>query len=63
MQNMVKEIVDMDRRAREITEAAQQEKINSEKEVAAKREEIREDYLKRARERNCAQRAEGAGSR
>ena len=31
MQNMVKEIVDMDRRAREITEAAQQEKINSEK--------------------------------
>lgn len=51
MQNMVKEIVDMDRRAREITEAAQQEKINSEKEVAAKREEIREDYLKRARER------------
>ena len=51
MQNMVKEIVDMDRRAREITETAQQEKINSEKEVAAKREEIREDYLKRARER------------
>ena len=51
MQTLVKAIVDMDRRAREITEAAQQEKINSEKEVAAKREEIREDYLKRARER------------
>lgn len=51
MQNMVKEIVDMDRRAREITEAAQQEKINSEKEVAEKREQIRENYLKRARER------------
>lgn len=41
----------MDRRAREITEAAQQEKINSEKEVAEKREQIREEYLKKARER------------
>ena len=44
MQNMIKEIVDMDRRAREITEAAQQEKINSEK-------QIREEYLTKARER------------
>ena len=43
MQNMIKEIVDMDRRAREITEAAQQEKINSEKEVAGKREQIGEE--------------------
>ena len=51
MQNMIKEIVDMDRRAREITEAAQQEKINSEKEVAEKREQIREEYLTKARER------------
>ena len=34
MQDMIKEIVDMDRKAREITDAAQLEKVNSEKEVA-----------------------------
>ena len=32
MQDMVKQIVDMDRKAREITDAAQLDKINSEKE-------------------------------
>ena len=31
MQDMIKEIVDMDRKAREITDAAQLEKVNSEK--------------------------------
>ena len=51
MQNMIREIVDMDRKAREITDAAQQEKLHSEKEVAEKREQIREEYLKKARER------------
>lgn len=51
MQNMIAQIVEMDRKAREITEAAQLEKINSEKEVAAKREEIRTEYLARARKR------------
>ena len=51
MQNMIAQIVEMDRKAREITEAAQLEKINSEKEVAAKREEIRAEYLARARRR------------
>lgn len=51
MQNMIREIVDMDRKAREITEAAQQEKLNSEKEVAEKREQIRTEYLTKARER------------
>ena len=47
MQDMIKEIVDMDRKAREITDAAQLEKVNSEKEVAERREE----YLARARKR------------
>ena len=42
MQDMVKQIVDMDRKAREITDAAQLDKINSEKEVQEKRVEIRE---------------------
>ncbi|HEX3037930.1 MAG TPA: hypothetical protein VHO94_02935 [Oscillospiraceae bacterium] len=51
MQDMVKQIVDMDRKAREITDAAQLEKVNSEKEVAQKREEIRSEYLERARKR------------
>jgi predicted ABC-class ATPase len=51
MQDMVKQIVDMDRKAREITDAAQLEKVNSEKEVAQKREEIRAEYLERARKR------------
>ncbi len=51
MQDMVKQIVEMDRKAREITDAAQLEKVNSEKEVAKKREEIREEYLERARKR------------
>ena len=51
MQDMIKEIVDMDRKAREITDAAQLEKVNSEKEVAERRERIREEYLARARKR------------
>lgn len=51
MQNMVKQIVDMDRKAREITDAAQLEKINSEKEILQRREEIRAGYLERARHR------------
>lgn len=51
MQDMVKQIVDMDRKAREITDAALLEKINSEKEVVKKREEIRSEYLEKARKR------------
>ena len=51
MQNMIKEIVDMDRKAREITDAAQLEKVNSEKEITARREDIREQFLARARKR------------
>ena len=51
MQDMVKQIVDMDRKAREITDEALLEKINSEKEVVKKREEIRSEYLEKARKR------------
>ena len=51
MQNLIKEIVDMDKKAREITDAAQVEKVNSEKETAQKREQIRQEYLTRARQR------------
>ena len=45
MKDMVKEIVDMDRKAREIMDEAQQEKLDSEKEISQMREKIREDYL------------------
>lgn len=51
MQNMVKQIVDMDRKAREITDAAQLEKVQTEKDIAKKREDIRTSYLERARRR------------
>jgi hypothetical protein len=51
MEDLVKQIVDMDRKAREITDAAQLEKASSEKEIAERREQIRIDYLARARKR------------
>ena len=51
MQDLVKQIVDMDRKAREITDAAQLEKVNSAKEIAERRSQIRNDYLERARKR------------
>ncbi len=51
MQNMVKQIVDMDRKAREITDSAQLEKVQTEKDIATMREQIRSEYLERARKR------------
>lgn len=51
MEDLIKQIVDMDRKAREITDAAQMEKISSEKEIVERREQIRNDYLARARKR------------
>lgn len=51
MQNMIKQIVEMDQKAQQITENAQQEKLNSEKKLAAMRDKIREEYLQRARRR------------
>lgn len=51
MQDLMKQIVEMDRKAREITDSAQKEKISSEKKVSKRREEIRTEYLERARRR------------
>lgn len=51
MQDLMQQIIDMDRKARQITEAAQQEKVDSEKEIQQKREEIRRKYLEEARKR------------
>lgn len=51
MQDLMKQIVEMDRKAREITDSAQKEKISSEKEVSKRREQIRSEYLEKARQR------------
>lgn len=51
MQDLMHQIVEMDQKAREITDKAQRDKIDSQKEIAAKREEIRKNYLTEARKR------------
>ncbi len=51
MQNLMKQIVEMDRKARAITDSAQKEKVDSEKEVTKRREEIRNKYLEKAHHR------------
>jgi len=49
LQDLLKQIVEMDKKAREITDAAQREKIDSEKDVVRSREDIRKKYLEEAR--------------
>jgi len=51
MQDMIKQIVDMDRQAREVTEAAKQEKLQSEQDITKRCEELRLYYLEKARHR------------
>lgn len=51
MEDMIRRIVEMDKKAREITDAAQREKLDSEKEIAERAARLREDYLTRARRR------------
>ena len=51
MEEMIKRIIDMDKKAREITEAAQREKLDSEKEIAENAKKLREEYLEKARRR------------
>ena len=49
MEEMIKRIIDMDRKAQEITEAARREKLESEKELVKRAEALKEEYLDRAR--------------
>ncbi|MDD2362846.1 MAG: hypothetical protein PHH84_07845 [Oscillospiraceae bacterium] len=49
MENMIRRIVDMDKKAREITQAAQREKIESEKNIGKKAERLRHEALSNAR--------------
>lgn len=48
MEAMIKRIIDMDKKAREITEDAQKEKLDSEKEIAENARKMRENYLEKA---------------
>ena len=51
MQDMIAQIVEMDEKARRMTEQAQQDKLHAEQEIAIRREQIEQEYLERARER------------
>lgn len=51
MQDLMQQIIEMDRKAREITDSAQQEKLDSKKTITAREETMRADYLKEARNR------------
>ena len=51
MKDMIERIIEMDTAARELTQRAQKDKINSEQEIEKKKEEIRSQYLERARKR------------
>lgn len=51
MENMIKRIVEMDEKARQITEEAQRARSGSAEAIAQKREELRAEYLDKARAR------------
>ena len=51
MQELLAKIIEMDEQARKIEQKAKAEKLQSEQEVEALREQIYNDYIKRAKER------------
>ena len=51
MEEMIKKIIEIDRHAREITEAATAEKLQAEKDISKRKIQLREEYLQRASER------------
>lgn len=51
MEDMMARIVEMDKKARGLTDEAQQSKVNYEKEILRAKEKIKTDYLARAKER------------
>ena len=51
MQDMVERIVEMDKRARELTDEAKKLRVGSEDRIRAKKEELRRGYRDRAEER------------
>lgn len=51
MEDMISKIVDMDKKARDLTKEAQQSKVDYEKQIIQKKEKIKTDFLERAKER------------
>lgn len=51
MQDMLKKIVDMDEQARKLTEQAEEQKIESQKDIEQATAKIHNEYLERARKR------------
>ena len=51
MEDMIARIVEMDKKARDMTEQAQKNKLDYENQIIAKRESIKTDFLERAKQR------------
>lgn len=51
MEDMIARIVEMDKKARDMTKQAQQSKLDYENQIIAKRESIKTDFLERAKKR------------
>ena len=51
VKDMIARIIEMDKAARDLTQRAQKDKINLENEIKIKKDEIRNEYLERARKR------------
>lgn len=51
MEDMIAKIVEMDKKARDMTAEAQRNKLDYENQVIAKRESIKNDFLERAKKR------------
>lgn len=51
VKDMISRIIEMDKTARDLTQRAQKDKINLENEIKFKKDEIRNEYLERARKR------------
>lgn len=51
MQDMLSKIVDMDEKARQLTEQAEQQKVDSQKEIIKTKEDIYNNFIARARKR------------
>lgn len=51
MKDMISQIIEMDKKARDVTQKAQQSRLNIEQEIAQIREKIRKEHIDRARAR------------
>lgn len=49
MQEMIERILEMDKAARRLTDEAQAMRVGAEKEIEIKKQQVREEYLERAR--------------